>query len=153
MVSSCDWTMHIYGNSITKTHCHTTMEFLLAWFIANPTQQLCCRCSQTFMCSCFVSALSGFPCLRRCSHLFSRVKSCLYYIYLIKIGLVSFTLIDLQLVARYQTTLKVHCLLKKNLQNSVKLTVSILMFISFLLLILVLSSPQIRGDLFKNVKF
>lgn len=35
-MSLCDWTMHIYGNGITKTHCHTTMEFLLAWSLQPP---------------------------------------------------------------------------------------------------------------------
>lgn len=128
-MSLCDWTMHIYGNSITITHCHTTMQFLLAWLIANPTQQLCCRCSHIFMCNCFVSALSGFPFLRRCSSLFLRVKFCLYHIYQLKIGPVSITSIDLQLLARYYRTL-----------DTQGITVTILIFIYFLQLMLVLSS-------------
>lgn len=133
---------HIYSNSITLTHCHTTMEFLLAWFIANPTQQLCCRCSHTCICNCCLPALSGLPFLRRCSCLFFRMKLCLYYIYQLKISPASLTQIDLWLVA---TITQGILLIQKFWFNDIKVTVTIVMFTSFLLLMLVLSWSSLEG--------
>jgi len=67
MMVLCGWTTHVYGNTITLTYCHTTMEFWLSWFIANPTQQLHYRCSHICICNCFLPALSGLPYFRICS--------------------------------------------------------------------------------------
>lgn len=95
MSGPCTFMVIVY----TLTHCHTTMEFMLAWFIATPPQQLHCRCNHTCICDSCLLALFGFPYLRRCPRLFFRMKSCVNYIYQSKVSPTSFTWVDIQLIA------------------------------------------------------